>query len=103
MRRRRLTTRDVAERYSVAPDTILRWVEERGLPAMRLTSRAIRYDEDELEEWERGHSTGAAERGVSPTRSSRAQARAYGAESYFLPSPTRPPTAAENEEEQDAC
>jgi excisionase family DNA binding protein len=54
---RLLTTREVADRYRVAPETILRWIEIRGLPAIRLTSRAIRYDEDALDAWERGRSS----------------------------------------------
>lgn len=37
------------ERLEVAP--ILRWIESRGLPAIRLTSGAIRFPEQELEAW----------------------------------------------------
>jgi excisionase family DNA binding protein len=68
--RRLLTTREVAERLTVAPETILRWIDDRGLPARRLTSRAIRFDADELEAWLAERATGAdgATREVSPTR-----------------------------------
>lgn len=48
---RLLTTREVADRLGVIPETVLRWIESRGLPAKRLTSRAIRYDEAELDAW----------------------------------------------------
>ena len=45
------TTREIAERLGVTPDTVLRWKHKRGLPARELTSRAIRYDEDEVQAW----------------------------------------------------
>jgi excisionase family DNA binding protein len=48
---RLLTTREVAERLGVMPETVLRWIDSRGLPAIRLTSRALRYDEGELDAW----------------------------------------------------
>jgi excisionase family DNA binding protein len=95
---RLLTTREVAERLGVTPETVLVWVETRGLPALRLTSRAIRFDEDELEAWKAEHATGAANREVLPTRSNRAQGGAYA--SVRFPSlPTPPHDAATTEEE----
>jgi predicted DNA-binding transcriptional regulator AlpA len=49
---RLLTTREVAERYGVSPETILRWKDRLGLPVIVLTSRALRYDTDALDTWE---------------------------------------------------
>jgi excisionase family DNA binding protein len=47
-----LKTYEVAERYGVTSETILEWIDKRGLPAYRLTSRAIRYSEAELDAWD---------------------------------------------------
>ena len=90
---RLLTTRDVADRLSV-----LRWIDTRGLPARRLTSRAIRFREDELDAWLDEHATGAADRGVSATRANRAHDGAY-APVPFPASATPPRDAATTEEE----
>jgi excisionase family DNA binding protein len=60
---RLLTTREVAERLGVMPETILRWIDARGLPALRLTSRALRYDEEALDAWLAEHATAAPGRG----------------------------------------
>jgi len=51
--KRLLTTQGAADYLGVTPETVLRWVETRGLPARRMTSRAIRYDPDELDAWTR--------------------------------------------------
>jgi excisionase family DNA binding protein len=91
---RRLTTREVAERYRIAPETVLRWVETRGLPAIRLTSRALRYDEHALEAWELEHATAAPgrESASNPDRRRRRNA--------ILPLPAIPlPPAARDEED----
>jgi excisionase family DNA binding protein len=66
---RLLTTRDVADLLGVSPETVLRWIDTRGLSARRLTSRAIRYDPAELAAWLEGRSTSAGAAGaraVSP-------------------------------------
>jgi excisionase family DNA binding protein len=55
---RLLTTREVADRLGIMPATVLRWVETRGLPAIRLTSRAIRYEEGALDAWIEEHRDG---------------------------------------------
>jgi excisionase family DNA binding protein len=60
---RLLTTREVADRLGVMPETVLRWIESRGLPAIRLTSRALRYDEGELDAWLAERTTAAPGRG----------------------------------------
>jgi excisionase family DNA binding protein len=50
-----LTAREVAERFSVSTETILRWVRRGKLPAIRLPGGAIRFREDAidrlLDEW----------------------------------------------------
>ena len=48
---RLLTTRVVAERLDVSPETVLRWTRRGELPAIRLPGGAIRFREDELEAW----------------------------------------------------
>ncbi len=48
---RLFTARDVAEILGVHPETILCWVRDRKLPAIRLPSGAIRIREDELDAW----------------------------------------------------
>jgi excisionase family DNA binding protein len=93
-----LTTREVASRLGVSSETVLQWVETRGLPAHRLTSRAIRFDADELDAWIAEHATGAANREVLPTRSNRARKGAY-APVPFPSLPTPPLDAATTEEE----
>jgi excisionase family DNA binding protein len=64
---RLLTTREVADELGVTPDTVLTWTRERGLPAIRLTSRAIRFRPAEVEAWlaERETANGAAEERVT--------------------------------------
>lgn len=98
MNDRLLTTREVAERLGVTPETVLAWVERRGLPAIRLTSRAIRFGEAELDAWILEHATGAASRGVSATQDGRAQVGGY-ASLLFPVSATQPLNAATTEEE----
>jgi excisionase family DNA binding protein len=44
-----LTTREVADRLGLAPATVLRWAQAGKLPAVYLSSRAIRFREDDLE------------------------------------------------------
>ena len=67
MSERLLTTAEVADRLGVSPETILRWVDHRGLPAIRLTSRALRYDADELDAW-LAEKASTADRELSDTR-----------------------------------
>jgi excisionase family DNA binding protein len=62
VRRRLLTTRQAACRLGVTPETVLHWGKERGLPVIVLTSRALRYDEDELDAWVAEHATAASGR-----------------------------------------
>lgn len=60
-----LTTRETAKRLHLHPETVLQWVREGKLPAMKLPSGAIRFDPDQLEAWLRGRATPL--RGVSTT------------------------------------
>ena len=48
---RLLTTREVADRLGLAPETVLRWARRGKLPAVYLSSRAIRFREDDLDAW----------------------------------------------------
>jgi excisionase family DNA binding protein len=93
---RLLTTREVAERYAVTPETILRWVERRGLPVLKLTSRALRYDEAALDAWEAEHTRAASPGRGSVTSPDR---RRRQGEANLSVSPVPLPPAARNEEE----
>jgi excisionase family DNA binding protein len=96
-----LTTREVADQLGVSAETVLRWIASRGLPARRLTSRAIRYDEDELEAWleQRSTRTGTADRGLSHTRANRARREGPYDPLPFSASHTRPREAVTIEED----
>jgi excisionase family DNA binding protein len=98
---RLLTTREVAELLGVMPETVLRWIDTRGLPAIRLTSRALRYDEAELEAWLASRSTRAdtADRELSHTRANRARREGAYDPLPFSASHTRPHEAATTEKE----
>lgn len=71
---RYLTAREVAEQFGVSSETILRWARRGHLPSVHLSNRAIRFRQDELEEWaweratpERGHVTDPAGRRPATT------------------------------------
>jgi excisionase family DNA binding protein len=90
---RLLTTREVAQQLGVTAETVLRWIETRGLPARRLTSRAIRYSQTDLDGWLDERATPGRE---APTPPSDA---AHGR--LTSPVPTLPPRhdAASTEED----
>jgi excisionase family DNA binding protein len=46
-----LTARAVADIIGVSSETVLRWTRNGSLPAIRLPGGAIRYREQELEQW----------------------------------------------------
>jgi excisionase family DNA binding protein len=48
---RLLTACEVADRFGVHAETVLRWTRQGNLPAYRMPSGAIRYREDELDAW----------------------------------------------------
>jgi excisionase family DNA binding protein len=54
---RLLTARQVADLFGISTETILRWQREGKLPAIRLPGGAIRFREDEVEEWLRERET----------------------------------------------
>jgi len=60
--KRSLTIQDVCQREQVSRVTVWRWLNERGLKAMRV-GRVVRISEEELERWKQKHSTGAIEAG----------------------------------------
>jgi excisionase family DNA binding protein len=90
-----LTTREVAERLGVSPETVLRWIEMHGLPARRLTSRdAIRYDESDLDAWLEARATAAPVR-EAPATLTDAAARRLSSHAPAIPPQ---PIAASTEE-----
>jgi excisionase family DNA binding protein len=64
---RLLRARDVAELLDVSPATVLDWWETGKLPGFRLSSRAVRFSEDEILTWleERRGVTSVTPQGVS--------------------------------------
>jgi excisionase family DNA binding protein len=46
-----LTARTVAERLGVTAATVLRWTRQGQLPGIHLPGGAVRYREEELEQW----------------------------------------------------
>jgi excisionase family DNA binding protein len=48
---RLLTARTLADMLGVSPETVLRWTRRGEVPAIRLPGGAIRFREDEVEEW----------------------------------------------------
>ena len=46
-----LTAREVAGLLGVSAETVLRWTRRGEVPALRLPGGAIRYREDDLDEW----------------------------------------------------
>lgn len=52
---RLLTTREVAERLHLSPETVLRRARAGLLPAFRIATNALRFDEAELDRWLEAH------------------------------------------------
>ena len=48
---RLLTGREVADMLGVSNKTVLRWALEGELPSIRLSNRAIRFREGEIDRW----------------------------------------------------
>jgi excisionase family DNA binding protein len=53
------TTREVAERLGLSTETELHWAKRGRLPAVYLSSRAIRFREDDLDAWLAARANGA--------------------------------------------
>lgn len=51
MTTRLLTVREVAQLLGVSTETILRWTRAGKLPAIRLSSNALRFREEDLDAW----------------------------------------------------
>lgn len=60
-----LTAREVAGQLGLSIETVLRWARDGRLPALQLSSRAIRFREAEIDAWVAERAT--PQRGVSPT------------------------------------
>ena len=51
-----LTRKELAEKLSVAPITIHRWKQEKGLPFKQFGTKTIRFDWEEVQAWINKHS-----------------------------------------------
>ncbi len=51
MTARLLTAREVADRLGLSVATVLRWHRDGRLPAFRLATGVLRFDEADLERW----------------------------------------------------
>jgi len=56
---RLLLIEEASRRIHVSPSTVRRYIVERGLPAVKLSPRAVRIDASALEEWIRAHAVAA--------------------------------------------
>ncbi len=65
MTERLLTTREVAETLAISPESVLRRIRSGELPAIRLSSKAIRIRESELEDYLERHEYNAAAAAVA--------------------------------------
>ena len=72
---RLLTAREIAQRLGVSAETVLRWARRGEVPFIRLPGGAIRFREDEIEEWLEERATPS--RGASTTPASAAQRLGY--------------------------
>jgi excisionase family DNA binding protein len=72
-----LTARTVAELLGVCAETVLRWVRDGQLPAIRLPGGAIRIPESDLHDWLRSRATPG--RGVLATTTGAADCERYPA------------------------
>jgi excisionase family DNA binding protein len=70
-----LTARTVAEILCVCAETVLRWIRNGQLPAIRLPGGAIRVPESDLHDWLRARATPG--RGVLATTADAADSERY--------------------------
>ncbi len=70
-----LTARTVAEALDVCAETVLRWIRNGELPAIRLPGGAIRINESDLHDWLRSRATPG--RGVLATTTGAADFERY--------------------------
>lgn len=76
-----LTGRQVADMLGVSNKTVLRWALEGELPSIRLSNRAIRFRDDQLEDW--------LEQRAAPARPAGPPAEARGLSSGVPPGTAR--------------
>jgi excisionase family DNA binding protein len=63
---RLLTGRAVADQLGVSTKTVLRWALEGRIPSVRLSNRAIRFPEDQLDAWLDERTTPGADHVTDP-------------------------------------
>lgn len=61
-----LTAAELAARLRLRPDTIRLWTREGIIPAIRVTGKVVRYDEDEVERALRDRSDKRERNGGTP-------------------------------------
>ena len=99
MNGRLLTARELSDRLGVSTGALLRWTRAGNVPAVKLPSGAIRYRPEQIDAWIEAQSTaGDATEEVSPAPNA---TRRMGVSSVPSPVPLR--TAAQTEEDPDAC
>ncbi len=76
--RQLLTARNLAAVLGVCTETVLRWIRQGELPAIRLPGGAVRITQSELQDWLRSRATPA--RGVLATTTGAADCKRYPAE-----------------------
>jgi excisionase family DNA binding protein len=70
-----MTARAVAETLDVCAETVLRWIRNGELPAIRLPGGAVRIPESDLHTWLRSRAT--PRRGVLATTTGAADGERY--------------------------
>jgi excisionase family DNA binding protein len=96
---RLLTAQEVADRYRLTVETILRWARRGDIPAIRLPGTArgrLRFSESKLEAWEAGREVQATSVREAPSPHSDVAGTRLP---FVVPSPSPQPTAASTEEE----
>lgn len=61
-----LTYGDVAERLGVKRALVVKWVERKLIPHVRLGERTVRFREEEIDAWIRSRSVAASAESSSP-------------------------------------
>jgi hypothetical protein len=98
---RLLTAREVADRYRVHPETVLRWHRLGYVPAVRLPGTArgrLQFREADLDAYDAAHTTAAPVREAPTPHSGAAEARV----SFPVPTPSPRLVAASTEKENSS-
>jgi excisionase family DNA binding protein len=88
---RLLTAREVALDLGVSVESVLRWARRGDLPAVYLTSRAIRFRPEELDAWLESRAAPARGAPTTPTGAALRAVSSVG------------PTTPDHEEPHHAC